>query len=393
MLDGFDVDAGHLAGFADMANELSNQAYSLSRHVSCEAAADTGYTGLMEAVKPYVNSYAQAASERFSNHVDRLIGVSNELTRAAWLYIGEDVEVSTTVNNLMVALTPQVLGEPNTLEEEFPDYISYSDGEELSLEVPPHDDPDIGALIDDVGGSIKAVDKPIAALTGWSPVSEIVEPMSGNWTELERAGKVLTQAGNGAETLASNLTSPLSKLDAHWEGGAASSFMEYAQRLATGIEQEGPLNRLVARVYHAVATEFENAAHFMVTTLKKAVDKIVEAAATSWVPGYGWKKIIDAVRAAINIIIEAQELVESLDRLVKSVKEVVEAARNPEDSIEGELKEKLAPVKEKIDESKAAFKIGKDIGDLASEPDAFDDTPQGADEDYSVGSNPWRPDE
>jgi len=69
MTEGFDVDAGHLAGFAEMAKEPSEQADSLGSHVAIEARADTGYTGLMESVRPYVDSYAQAASKRSSNHV------------------------------------------------------------------------------------------------------------------------------------------------------------------------------------------------------------------------------------------------------------------------------------------------------------------------------------
>src|SRR5699024_3337972 len=165
-------------------------------------------------------------------------------------------------------------------------------------------------------------------ITGWSPVSGIVEPMSGNWTELERAAKVLAQAGDGAETLTSNLTSPLGRLDQYWDDGAASEFMDYAPRLAMGIDQEGPLNRPVARVANAVVPEVENAAHFMVSTLKQAVDKIVEAASRSWIPGYGWVEIIQAVRTAIDIIEEAQELIERLRDLVKSVEAVVDAAQD-----------------------------------------------------------------
>ena len=55
MTAGFDVDAGHLAGFADMTKELSEQADSLGSHVASEACTDTGYTGLKEPVQPHVD--------------------------------------------------------------------------------------------------------------------------------------------------------------------------------------------------------------------------------------------------------------------------------------------------------------------------------------------------
>src|SRR5699024_4847866 len=177
--------------------------------------------------------------------------LADELTRAAWMYIGQEADVSHQMNDLQGVLTPEIPGGSTRQEEDFPNAVPYSIGEELALNPPQHEDPDIRALVDDVGGSIKVVDEAISAITTGSPVSEILEPMPGNWTELERSAKVLVQAGNGAETLASNLTSPLSKLDEHWDGSAASEFMEYAQRLGTGIGQECPLNRLVVRVYQA----------------------------------------------------------------------------------------------------------------------------------------------
>ncbi|WP_199430908.1 hypothetical protein [Qaidamihabitans albus] len=380
MGEGFAVEEGHLAGFSVLSGELSGQVASLMGHVSREARPDTGYTGLMELLKPPVEAYAQATTVRLANRVDRFNGMAKELNRAAWMYTGQDEEAYQTFDD------PRMPWEP-TGYKDFPDPVSYSPGEEPALDAPPHEDADVRGLLDEVGGLINTVDDAIAFITGWSPVSALVEPMSGNWTELSRAGTVLTQTGDGAEVVAHNLTSQLATLDGHWDGGAAMAFSEYAGKIAAAIEMEGPLNRIVAHVYTAVAGEVENVAQFMVGTLKTAVDKIVQAAATAWIPGAGWVKIIDAVRTAIDIIQEAKALIESLEEVISQVQTVVDAAEDPIGFIEGKVEEKIAPILEKVEQVETGVSIAEDVAALA-DADALSDMPE---DNYSVGEDARRP--
>lgn len=302
-----------------------------------------------------------------------------QVPTAAWVYSGADESAYQTFDHL----TPGVV----TGYKDFPSPIPYSAGDEPKLEAPPHEEADIRGLLDEVGGLINGVDDAIAFLTGWSPVSALVEPMSGNWTELSRAGAVLTQAGDGAEVVAGNLSSKLSTLDANWDSVAAMAFQDYAMKIVNAVEIEGPLNRIVGHVYVAVAGEVQKVAEFMVSPLKTAVDKIVQAAASAWIPGAGWIKIIDAVRAAITIIEEGKALIDSMNTLIDQVQTVVEAAQDPVGFIEGKVEEQLAPIKEKLEKVETGVEIASDVADL-SDADALSDVPE---EKYSVGDKPRRP--
>ncbi|MBB3050017.1 uncharacterized protein YukE [Prauserella isguenensis] len=381
MSENFTVDEAHLAGFSVLADELSTQAASLMGHINYEARPTQGFTGLMELLKPPVEQYAQATGVRLANRVDRLTSISTELNRAAWMYSGADKSAYEKFDD------PRLPGTA-TGYKDFPNPASYPPGDEPKLKPPPHGEADIRALVDEVGGLINGVDDAIAALTTWSPVTELVEPMSGNWTELSRAGDVLTQVGDGAELVAGNLTSQLGTLDAYWNGGAAIAFQDYAGKIAQALEMEGPINRLVGQVYKAVAGEIEKVAQFMVSTLKTAVDKVAQAAASSWIPGYGWYRIADAVRSAIDIIQEAYELIRQLKNVIDTVQTVVDAAQNPVEFIEGKVEEQLAPIKEKVQQAEKGVNIAQDIAAL-KDADALTDLPEN--KDYSVGENPRRP--
>ncbi|TQJ05397.1 hypothetical protein FB471_5226 [Amycolatopsis cihanbeyliensis] len=380
MPDGFSVKEGHLAGFSVLAGELADQTASLMGHVHKEARPDVGFTGVMSWLKTPVDTYAHETAVRLANRVDLFNGMSTELNRAAWMYTGQEESAYQEFND------PTFPGRP-TGYKDFPDPVSHSPGEEPALDAPAHEDANIRGLLDEVGGLINSIDDAIAFLTNWSPVSELVEPMSGNWTELTRAGEVLTQTGNGAEVVAGNLATQLGKLDANWSGGAAAAFQDHANKIAQAIELEGPINRLVGHVYTAVAGEVERVAEFMVTTLKTAVDKIAQAAASSWIPGYGWVKIIDAVRAAIHIINEAKALIDSLNTVIEQVQTVVEAAQDPMGFVEGKVEEKMAPIMEKVEQVRTGVSITEDLAAL-SDADALSEVPE---EDYSVGPNPRRP--
>ncbi|WP_028472485.1 WXG100 family type VII secretion target [Nocardioides alkalitolerans] len=378
MGESFHVEEEHLAGFAVLCSDLSLQTASVMGHVLNEAKAESGFTGLMELVKPAVDEYAHLTGVRIANRVDLLTAMGTELNRAAWDYSGADRKSYEEISPIMPG---QVTG-----YKDFPGPVGYPAGTAPSLDAPALEEADIRGILDDVGGSINAVDDAIAFITGWSPVTELVTPMSGNWNALSRAGTVLEQTGDGAEQVATNLTTQLAPLGGHWDGGAALAFDSYAARVAAALDIEGPINRLVGFVYTTVAAEFERVATFMVGALKDAVDKIVQAAATAWIPGAGWIKIIDAVRKAIEIIQEAKDLIDSLMTVVEQVNTVVEAAQDPIGFVQGQVEEQLAPLIEAAEAAGTAVDIGSDLIQV-TDPSGLTDVPT---EDYGVGANPRR---
>lgn len=373
MSAGFHVEVGHVAGFATMTSDLHGQMLACLTHVG-EARPGSGYDGLMSALVGPMNAYCDGVFDRVSPRSALIGGLRDTLMVTAWDYNGTDASVYTEFTFLDV-------GGPGVYEKsilDFPDAVAYSAGAVPSLDAPGHEDADIKALLDEVGGSIKYIDWAVREVTGWSPVETIVDPLAGNWTELERAATVLEQFGTGFEQVAANLTDPLHRLSQHWQGGAAASFEDHASRLGAAVAIEGPINRLVAYVLREVAGEFEAVAQFIVSTLKSAVDKIATSIATGWIPFVGWYKVYKTVREVIEIFNEAKQLVDDLQATIEQVQDVIDAVQDPVGFVTGQAEELLAPYLD-------GAAVAQDLASL--DPDALQDAP---DDPYSVGTDPRR---
>jgi hypothetical protein len=372
MVEGFAVSEGDVAGFGVMTSEIHGQTLATLVHVH-EARPETGYDGLMALMSAPLSGYCDLTVDRIADR-SRLVGaLQGELNLAAWRYHTTDESVYTE----MVAPRPPLPPIPVTRIRPFPNPVHYDPGAEPALDPPDHKEPPIQGLIEEVGGSIRVIDWAVEKV--WeSPVEAIVEPLAGNWTELERAAEVLTQVGDGLERVAENLTAQLGRLSGAWRGGAANACEDHVTRLAGALEIEGPINRLVAVVLGKLAGEIEQAAQFMVSTLRRAVDKIATAIATGWVPFVGWYKVYDTIRTVINVFQEAKALVESIRGTIATVQGVIDAASDPIGFVTGEAEEIIAPYAE-------GAEIANDLASL--DPDAITEAPDDA---YAVGANPRR---
>ncbi|MBS4751891.1 hypothetical protein KG112_03595 [Nocardioides sp. zg-ZUI104] len=372
MGEGFYVEEAHVAGYGEMADEVHGQLIRCLVH-NHEARPTQGYTGLMSVLSGPLDTYVSSIHERVAP-LSTLVGkLRNELVAAAWDYHGTDRSVYEEFHR-----NPLIPSDGHVTIKDFPSAVAYSAGTEPVLEAPEHEDPPIAALVDEVGGSINVIDWVIEHVAGFSPVEKIVEPLSGNWAELERAAEVLTQVGDGYEQCAANLTAQLGRLGAHWNGGAALTFEDHTTRLGEAIAIEGPINRLVGYVLTEIAGEIEAAAEFMVSSLKTAVDKIGKTVATAWVPGVGWYRVYDTARTVIDVFLEAKELVESIEEAIEQVEAVLEAVNDPVGFATDKAREVLGPY---LDGAQVA-------GDLAQlDPSALTDAPDTA---YDVGDAPRR---
>jgi ElaB/YqjD/DUF883 family membrane-anchored ribosome-binding protein len=388
----FTADPPAIAGYATLVNTVREQISATSYYVDANGGASRGgFDGLMSFIRDPVNFYAHQASIRLINHGNHLYETSNELKRSAWVYSGTEesnYEIFADDPYANPNRKPRVVG-----YKDYPGAMSFPVANDPVSDLQPPDiaPADIKKMVDDLGGSIQIINDAVHFITGWYPVQAIVEPLSGNWNALSGAGEALTKTGDAVDAALGNLTSTLPQLDPHWNGGAAQSFTDYINRLVAGASLEGPLNRLVGDVYGVVAKEIEKVAEWMVKTLKTAVDKVVAAAATSWIPGYGWVRIIDAVRSAIRVFQEAAAIVEDLRRVIDTVNQIIEIARDPagalRDAAQSTIDEKLAPIKDKIEQYQKGAEVAADIGKLATAAAAQGATPTTG---YTVGDDPRR---
>lgn len=376
--EGFSADPPHIAGYGELARSSGVSSRAAGGFIEEHGSADGGFSGLMHALREPVNTYAEKACDRLVDRDQVLSGSATELRRSAWLYTDMDESQFTEVH------------ERGTVSiEEFPNPVPYPPGTDIeaTLEAPEVEDASLEEAIDETGGTLNAIDDVVRAVTGWSPVEEIVEPLSGRWPSLQQKAEVLRIGGEASEQIATNLTSSLSTLDPHWNGGAAQAFTGHITGVARALEYEGPLNRVVAEVYDLVATKIEEAAGFMVDVLGVAANKVRNALATGWIPGYGWYKAYDAVRTAWEIFNEAKQLVEDIREAIDQVKAVVEAAQDPVGAAEDWLREELEPVMEDVERAEQAAQWAEDL-EVLSDPTALTDAPTTP---YEVGEDPRRP--
>ncbi|TCP57452.1 hypothetical protein EV191_1011407 [Tamaricihabitans halophyticus] len=390
MGENFHAEPEHIAGYGVLVGDVSGQLSTIQTYVGEHASAKSGFDGLiMSALKPLVDTYASETAKRILGHGNNLHDTSEELTRAAWDYSGADksnyqIFADDGMSNPNVP--PRVEG-----YKDFPGPAPYPPASDPAADLKPPDiaEADIKSMVDEVGGSLKAIDWVVSTVTGWSPVEAITEPISGNWNALTGAGDALKSAGTALEESLDNLTKALSGLDSHWNGGAAQEFNTYITTMVNGAGQEGPLNRLVGGVYGLVAQQIEKAAQYVVSTLKSVVDQIGQRVATSWIPGYGQYKLIQFIKNVVDIFIEAKALVDEVNAMVDQVKGLLEMAQDPVGAIQGKIEEKIKPIEEKIDQYQRGAEVAKDIADV-SDTEAWEDTPDSTYSTEPDGADPER---
>lgn len=383
MSESFDADPAHIAGYGQLTRVSAVDAHRIAAFVTGNARADGGFSGLMSLLRDPVNSYADNTSARLSDRGSVLGSTSAELNRGAWLYSGLDTAGA-------VIFGGSSNGPPRPVGmEDFPSPVAYPPGTDIqaTLSAPEVESASLEDAVDETGGTLSVIDEVASFVFGWSPVEAIVEPLSGRWPSLRQKAEVLRIAGGAGEEIAASLTASLSTLDRYWDGGAAQAFRDHISRVTGALEYEGPLNRVTAEVYDLVAAQIEQAAAFMVDVLGIAANKIRNALASGWIPGYGWYKALDAVRTAWDVFNDAKQLVEEITTAIEQVKAVIEAAQDPVGAAGDWLQDELAPVQEQADAAEHTLDIAEDL-EILSHPEAITDAPT---EPYQLGNDPRRP--
>lgn len=390
MSEGFDVSSPTVAGYGVLCEEVREQLRTEVVFIAAHGGATAGFTGALGLLREPVDAYADAASRRLSKRAVALEETALELKRAAWAYSGADRESYERFDRNAYPTSV----EPKPTYKDFPDAEHFPVVDPTGALTPPDiAEPDIRAKVDEVGGLLNAIDDAVDFVTGWSPVTAITEPISGNWNALDAAGQALISAGDALDASLANLTDGIGRLDAKWDGGAAESFTSYLGRLVEGTDQEAAVHRLVGQVYRAVATRIEFVADFVVSKLKWAVDKIRDRLATALIPLYGQYKLVEAVLEVKDIFDQAKALVDSIDKLVTRVQSIIEFAKDPvgQTTAAGQqwLEDKLEPIRHRVDEYSKRAQTGVDIIEAVQ----VDDWTQTPEDGYRVGKNARRPGE
>jgi hypothetical protein len=382
MPEGFEVEPHYLSGYGDLVAAEKATVGDIQYHLDMFARANPEhFEGLLSLLTTPVNQYADSVSYRLGDRAANLRDLANELHRAAWAYLGVEEEN-----------TEMYQGQPSYAED--PDAkVYYPSSPDLpSLEIA---EMDFTQEFKDLSLAMFWIIWFLHSYLGWSPHNHIMEKLAGNWNALDVAGDALINVGNATEQLAGSMAEGLTTLDAHWNGGAAQSCVDYTTRLSEALGEEGPLNRTVGRLYKLIAHEASEAIRQVIRDLTLPTEDLsnklgmVDVCVVS-VPT-GNASMEDAMAAMANY----KELFDSARAMVETIESVVEQAKGFLESAEqvagastvgGAVEEMINAVSPLGQEVQEGLATAADVADLANTAE-FDNAPTDA---YAVGDDPER---
>lgn len=388
----FSVDPEHVAGYSDLAGRTASDCHDIGQYVLEHASSDGNFGVVMEPLRGPVDDYATATDSRVSDRGRTLVFTSFSLEDTAWSYYTAD-------GGAAQRFVVDGMGVP--VEQTMPGAVQYARESGVASMLTPPGEPeeaDVESLVQDhAGDTVQMIDELCRFVSGlagdeWSPMETIINPLVGNWNALKQKGEALVIAGEAAETAASNLTTSLGTLDAHWDGGAAQEFHAYLNKLAAALDYEGALARVVSKVYDGVAWLIEWVAIGAVKAVSLAVELI-----RKYAPGSGWVSVagdifgsvlggrnpiddlIDDWREAWHFFEDAKAMVDMLRELPEQVRAILDMVSHPMEALtehaESRLEGALEPLREAVsapevdveleDAPSELFELGEDIVEVA----------------------------
>ncbi|NLU82616.1 hypothetical protein HCA44_07460 [Rhodococcus sp. HNM0569] len=324
-----------------------------------------------------------------------------ELNRAAWMYVDQDNRNYDALNAHAEAaiLNPGQYGSTTPAPgpaESFPDPARYVLPDKINLGEPETAAEDIRRLIADSAGWLGDVDDAIKAATNWSPLEQVIKPISGNWNELKRIGDAYKIAGEAFDKSAKNLEAGAKQVSDHWNGKAASAFQNYAQLQIEAMKWEAPVGRVIKAALDRVAEEIKSAAVEAITNLKEMLEDEVRVNDAWDLLKFAVKKIpvIGNAAQVASILKIIHDVAERVMKLVDKIREVVDALKSflgtlasPSGHFNEVSESTLAPITDKVTNMKKKAELIRDVKNaLDAEGPANKPT-----NDFSVGegSDPW----
>ncbi|AOD22445.1 hypothetical protein IM25_13220 [Rhodococcus sp. p52] len=389
-----------VAGAAVLFDDIADDASASTDYIRAECSVQQGLgAGVLALLSAPLAATADFMSSRYGGlaAVTRSTGV--ELNRVAWMYADQEAQTYDALNanilfeELIDAHYDSYTPAPGPAAP-FLDPVTYRKAEEVDLPLSEVGAEDIRQVIADAAGWLGDVDDAIHAATGWSPLLQFVEPLTGNWNELKRIGDAYRIAAEGMETCGSNVRAGYEQLDPHWDGAAAQSFTEHAERQAAAMEWEGPVGRVAKEMCFFTSDKVRQAAISGVRRLATMLEAEVSLENTTQALKFAVKKIPwIGTYIQVNTIVEIiRQAASQIDDLVDSVREIVEALEgflaamaSPSGYLNEKFEEKLAPMTDAYTDTKTKAELAMDIASVADTGDTYNAPKSG----YVVGDDPW----
>ncbi|NKE60911.1 hypothetical protein FXN61_30665, partial [Lentzea sp. PSKA42] len=229
-----------------------------------------------------------------------------------------------------------------------------------SLKQPEVDRASLNDVLQDQGWGVQAVNWVFEAVTGESLVATIITPITGDWSKIRADGDAWRMVGNAMNDVSYNLTDAVGKVRGHWDGEAARAHEKYiALGWKAGLLAEMGVAQLIAKGFDTVASGAEALGKQAARLLDYLVNKLLEAAATVWIPLAGWIKAAEMVWNAYQIYRRVMDIIDTVKKLVSDVKALFDAVGRVFSAI-GKLKD-ADTLAEAMNATQEVTEAGRDV--------------------------------
>ena len=229
-----------------------------------------------------------------------------------------------------------------------------------SLKQPEVDRASLNDVLQDQGWGVQAVNWVFEAVTGESLVATIITPITGDWSKIKADGDAWRMVGNAMNDVSYNLTDAVGKVREHWDGDAARAHEKYvALGWKAALFAEMGVAQLIAKGFDTVAAGAEALGKQAARLLDYLVNKLLEAAATVWIPVAGWIKAAEMVWNAYQIYRRVMDIIDTVQKLIADVKSLFDAVGRVFSAI-GKLKD-ADSLAEAMNATQEVAEAGRDV--------------------------------
>lgn len=263
--------------------------------------------------------------------------------------------------------------------------MTYQDVVEISslLQPPVVEDSGIDDLVADQGLAVQGVDWLFEQITGESLTEMVIMPITGDWPRIAANADAWRNTANAVQAISDNLNANVEQLRQHWDGAAADAFANHIRIVwFGGLQAQAGVAALISEGFDVVASQSERLCGEVLELLNRVIEKLLEAAATAWIPIYGWGR-------AVKLVWDAYRVYQTIRDLIDTIQGIIEAARALFDAV-GQIRSALAAIPDVRSAGDAAEVIGQLIDgadDAAEAVQEVNDAIAGAGDDFASSSS------
>ncbi|KAA5833340.1 hypothetical protein ABT337_19855 [Saccharopolyspora hirsuta] len=183
--------------------------------------------------------------------------------------------------------------------------------------------------IEDAGWQVQAVNWVYEKVTGQNLIETLISPITGDFSKIETNAEAWGQVGDALRAIRKNLNQGISDLRESWDGSGAIAFETLLVSTWTvALEGDAMLAQLIGQGFQKAADMSRKMTDKALELIKKLVDRLIETAATGWIPVAGWANVVRNVEKCVEIVMAILELFEALQQMYDSVVQLVESIKN-----------------------------------------------------------------